>query len=150
MIKIQFYTCSWFRSGRTIAAMFGASSTRFAAMLLVCSWHAASGGCGAKMRRPLLAGIPWHRFVLTSSLQLRGGGLSPACREPAVVEIACTVEDEHMWGNGRVKKWKGSVTGADELLAGIRKEFNVKTRRTVQLQYHDNEVLRLHLTAAHR
>jgi hypothetical protein len=55
-----------------------------------------------------------------------------------------------MWGNGRVKKWKGSVTGADELLAGIRKEFNVKTRRTVQLQYHDNEVLRLHLTAAHR
>ncbi|KAJ1483816.1 hypothetical protein T484DRAFT_1798979 [Baffinella frigidus] len=75
------------------------------------------------------------------AMRLRGGGLGFGSWGSCGAEpLACTVEDDEVWGKGRLKKWKGAAGSAEELLAALRKEFDVDAKRPVQLQYHDEEV----------
>ena len=86
----------------------------------------------------------WTNRKLASTrlaMRLRGGVLGCESGEGGGTEpLACTVEDDKVWGKGSLKKWKGAARSAQELLVALRKEFDMDERRPVQLQYHDEEV----------
>ena len=86
----------------------------------------------------------WTHQKLASTrlaMRLRGGGLGFESGEGGGTEpLACTVEDDKVWGKGSLKKWKGAAGSAQELLQALRKEFDMDEKRPVQLQYHDEEV----------
>jgi len=107
--------------------------------------HARSQGRGAADREPVPAGAP------SGSVAKRGAQPTQPAQPPApaadIGELACAVESPHLFGAGRMKKWRGRCTDARDLLAQLMLHFGLPAGGTagppgageLHLQFYDRE-----------